>query len=93
MIADQCSMQENKQKKTTISHPLLIKLVKEVPGGCHGCYFGVKVETVKLIGGILTFAAISGLNKRVYSQSKFQTWGVSETTCAQISCVFITQKL
>ncbi len=36
--------------------------IKVVPGGCHDKIFGVKFETVKLIGGSWFFAAMSGLD-------------------------------
>ena len=37
-------------------------LFKVVPGGYHRYFFGVKVKTVKLIGGTRFLAARSGLN-------------------------------
>ncbi len=37
---------------------------KVVPGGYHRYFFGVKVKTVKLIGGTRFLAARSGLNVR-----------------------------
>ena len=40
-----------------------------VPGGCHDKIFGVKFETVKLIGGRLLFAVMSGPNGRVWKVS------------------------
>ncbi len=44
-------------------------IFKVVPGGCHRYFFGVKVKTVKLIGGTRFLAARSGLNVRTYSKS------------------------
>ncbi len=43
--------------------------VKVVPGGYHRYFFGVKVKTVKLIGGTRFLAARSSLNVRTYSKS------------------------
>ncbi len=46
--------------------------LKVVPGGCHRYFFGVKVKTVKLVGGTRFLAATSGLNVRTYSKSIFR---------------------
>ena len=43
------------------------KVVLEHVEGYHRYFFGVKVKTVKLIGGRRLFAARSGLNVRTYS--------------------------
>ncbi len=41
-----------------------VSIFKVVPGGCDRYFFGVKVKTVKLIGGTRFLAARSGLNVR-----------------------------
>ncbi len=51
-----------------ISQWLSSKSIKVVPGGCHRYFLGVKVKTVKLIGGTRFLAARSGLNVRTYSK-------------------------
>ncbi len=53
---------------------LVLKLTpfKVVPGGCHRYFFGVKLKTVKLIGGTRFLAARSGLNVRTYSELIFR---------------------
>ena len=50
----------------------LIHGLKVVPGGYHRYFFGVKVKTVKLIGGTRFLAARSGLNVRTYSKLIFR---------------------
>ncbi len=47
-------------------------LFKVVLGGCHRYFFGVKVKTVKLIGGTRFLASRSGLNVRTYSKLIFR---------------------
>ena len=43
------------------------EMLKVVLGGYHRFFFGVKVKTVKLIGGRRYLAVRSGLNARIYS--------------------------
>ena len=46
-------------------------MFKVVPGGYHRYFFGVKVKTVKLIGGTRFLAARSGLNVRIIQTMAF----------------------
>ena len=66
--------------------------LKVVPGGSHGYFFEVKVETVKLIGGRWLFAAKSGLNGRVYSNRNSRL-GMCLSHLQANKLLFTTQKL
>ncbi len=61
--------------------------------GFHRYLLGVKVNTVKLIGGRRFFGSQEQPRYRNIFQMDSQTFTVSATTSMQISCIFDTQKL